>query len=122
MASYMSGAALNIAANAVTAGDIDVRIHSGAPGDAGTQNRIGTHQVRVPAAGWSDAAGGIASNNVDVEFNVLSNTVATTVAAYSLWQGATFLGWADLVVPVTVQATERFTLAATTVAVEFERP
>ena len=48
--------ALNIAANAITNRTISVRLHSAAPGDACTTNRIGTIETDVASTGWSSAS------------------------------------------------------------------
>lgn len=122
MASRVSDAALNIAADAVTSQAITVRLHDGAPGDAGTGNRIGTVSQTVAAGGWTAASGGISETAADVVFGVLSTTQSHTVTAYSLWRGNTFLGWADLQANVAVAANEAFTITAGTIEFRFARP
>ena len=122
MASYASDALLNLAADAATAQTIQIRLHSGAPGDAGTANRVAGVSVDVAAGGWTAAAGGVSETTADAAFGVLSASASVTVRAYSLWRGSTFLGWADLTGAVTVAANESFSLRMGTVQVEFQRP
>ena len=122
MASYASTALLNIAADAATAQAIEVHLHSGAPGNAGSTNRIGTVAATVAATGWTAAASGASETTAATAFGVLSTSAMQTVRAYSLWRGRTFLGWADLASPVAVAANEAFTLAAGSVEIQFARP
>lgn len=128
MASYAADGLLNLAANDVTNRTISVRIHSGAPGNAGTANRIGTHEVDVAAAGWTAAASGASETTADTDFSVLDTANSQTVMAYSLWNGGTFLGWGDVyqagttTVGVAVAANEEFKLNAGTVEISFARP
>ena len=122
MAVYMHNNALNIAADAVTNRTISIRIHDGAPGNSGTNNRIGSHEEDVAASGWTAAANGRSENNAAVAFGVLSSGSSNTVRAVTFWDGNTFLGWADLASDVTVAANETFTLQANTVDIVFARP
>ena len=122
MANYMADSTLNKAADHITASTLGVRLHSGAPGNNGTDNRIGSVSQDVAASGWSDADAGESSNKAAIDFGVLSNSSNNTVGAYSLWEGNTFRGWADLTSAVTVAANERFSLRAGTVKVKFARP
>jgi len=122
MANYMANQALNIAANAVTASDVEARLHSGNPGGTGTNNRIGTIAATIAAADWTAAVNGVSETSEDTEFGELNAGAAETVHAYSLWQSGGFLGWADLSDPITVPAGESFALAAGTIEVRFMRP
>ena len=122
MAVYMHNNALNIAADAVTNRTISIRIHDGAPGNSGTNNRIGSHEEDVAASGWTTAANGRSENSAAVSFGVLSSSDSHTVEAVTFWDGSTFLGWADLASNVTVAANETFTLQANTVDIVFARP
>ncbi len=121
MASYASNSLLNIAANAATASAITVRLHTGTPGNSGTANQVSGASVSVAANGWTAASGGVSETTADTSFGVLSATASTTVTHYSLWQGSTFLGWADLTSSVTVAANEAFSLVGGTVEVQFSR-
>ena len=128
MASYMSNSALNDAANDATSGTISIRLHDGAPGNSGTSNRIGSIEEDVAAAGWTAAASGVSETTADTNFGVLDASNSVDVEAYSLWDGSTFKGWADVFQPgtttvgVTVAAGRTFTLSAGTVQFEFARP
>ena len=122
MASYVSNHTLNLAADQATNRTVEVRVHSGAPGNAGTGNRIGTVSEDVAAGGWTAAASGVSETTGDTEFGVLSTSQSNTVTAYSLWDGANFMGWADLAADIVVAANESFTLSAGTVEFEFARP
>ena len=72
--------------------------------------------------GWTNASSGESSNVAAIDFGVLNSGASTTVQAYSIRNGATFLGWADLSSSATVGAGERFTLNAGAVKVKFARP
>ena len=128
MASYLAGEALNRAADHLTSGSRAVQLHSDAPGNAGVNNRIGAISLDVAAAGWTDAAGGVAETSADSNFGVLDSDNAVRVEAYSVWDGAAFLGWGDVyqpgtvVVGVDVAAGRTFTLLAGTVEFRFSRP
>ena len=122
MASYMSDYTLNLAADHVTDRTIQLRAHSGSPGNNGTANRIGAASVDVAAAGWGAAAAGSSDIDADAEFGVLDAGNANTVTAISKWAGANFLGWADMTADVVVAANEEFTLNAGQVSVDFTRP
>lgn len=127
MANYMADNALNIAADAIVDTTVEIRLHSGAPGNAGTANRIGTVKADVVASGWGTASGGEVDNNDDINFGVLNNSAQTTVRAWSGWRGNQFLGWGDVYaegttnVGVAVAANEAFKLNAGTVSFEFTR-
>ena len=122
MASYMSDAGLNIAADAISAATVTVRPHTGAPGDSGTSNQVGSVTTDVAAAGWTPAAAGVSQTTAQTSFGVLSAGSIKSVSHYSLWKGATFLGWADLVATIRVPAGESFVLNAGTVRFRFARP
>lgn len=122
MASLAPEATLNVAADAVTAQTLTVRLHSGAPGNAGTANRIGTATATVAAAGWSAADDGSSTNASAVAFGVLDSSNAQTVRAYSLWQGNTFRGWGDMASAVTVPANSAFTITANSIGYTFASP
>ena len=121
MASYMSEAGLNIAANAITSATVTLRPHTGSPGNSGTSNQVGSVTVAVPASGWTPAAAGVSQTRAQTSFGVLSAS-SVRVSHYSLWQGATFLGWADLAAAITVAAGRSFVLTAGTVRFRFARP
>ena len=128
MASYLSGESLNRASDHLTSGSREVRLHSDAPGNAGTTNRIGTIAEDVNAAGWTDASSGVAETSADINFGVLDTVNEVTVDAYSVWDGSDFLGWGDVYQPgtttvgVTVAAGRTFTLSSGTVEFSFSRP
>ena len=122
MANYMSEAALNLAADRIVSMTVQVRIYSGGPGNSGTANRIPNVSVDHPGDEWTDAAGGVAETNVNSVFGVLDAANAQTVMAYGCFVGNIFLGWADLVNPITVAAGESFTLNSGTVECRFQRP
>ena len=119
MASLAPEVTLNVAADAVTSQALSVRLHSGAPGNAGTANRIGTVSATVPANGWTAADDGSSTNASAVAFGVLDSSNAQTVRAYSLWQGSTFRGWGDMASAVTVPANSAFTINANTIGYTF---
>lgn len=128
MASYMSDAALNLAADHVTNRTVQLRLHSAAAGNAGTTSRIGAVSADVAAGGWSAAAGGEVTTSGPVNFGILDAASAQTVRSVSAWDGATFLGWADVYQPgttnvgVSVAAGRSFTLNAGTFKFRFRRP
>ena len=130
MANYMSDAALNLAANEIVGGTVEIRLHSAAPGNDGTANRIGAIAKNVAESDWTAAAnGGVESEN-DVEFGVLRSNASQTVEAWSGWLGGTvFLGWGDVFTlvngvrthPVVVPANQAFTIPAGELSFEFTR-
>ena len=120
MASYMSDAGLNIAANAITSATVTLRPHTGAPGSNGASNQVGSVTAEVAAAGWTPAAAGVSQTRAQTSFGVLSAS-SVRVSHYSLWLGATFLGWADLSANITVAAGRSFVLSAGTVRFRFAR-
>ena len=128
MASYLAGESLNRASDHLTSGSREVRLHSDAPGNAGTSNRIGTIAEDVAATGWTDASSGVAETSADINFGVLDTVNEVTVDAYSVWDGSDFLGWGDVYQPgtttvgVTVAAGRTFTLSSGTVEFSFSRP
>ena len=122
MASYMADAGLNIAANAITSDTITLRPHTGVPGNNGASNQVGSVTVAVPAADWTPASAGVSQTRAQTSFGALSASASVRVSHYSLWNGATFLGWADLVAAITVAAGRSFVLNAGTVKFRFARP
>jgi len=79
--------ALNLALDAIT---VDrVRLHSGAPGAAGTDNALG---AGIVAATFNAASGGERALNADVDFTGLGANA--TVSHFSLWlnSGTVFRG------------------------------
>ena len=121
MASYMADAALNRAADELTSQTLTLYVYTGAPGNNGTANRL-VPTVAVAAGGWTAAASGVSETSADAAFGVLSTTQSRTITAYGVFDGATFLGWADLTADVVVAANESFTLNAGTVEFSFARP
>ena len=121
MASYASTAALNLAADELTNRTITLYAYTGAPGNNGTVNRLAP-TVAVAAGGWTVASSGVSETSADAAFGVLSTTQSRTITAYGAFDGATFLGWADLTADVVVAANESFTLNAGTVEFSFARP
>ena len=119
MANYTAAGLHNEAANDVTAETITVRLHTGSTGNSGNNNQIAGATANVPSSSWSSASGGRSQTAAALDFGVLSTSQENTVRAYSLWKGATFLGWADLVADVAVAANETFSLNAGTVAIVF---
>ena len=128
MASYLADSALNDAANNATSSTVSIRIHSDAPGDAGTDNRIGTFEQDVAASGWTAAASGVSETSAATNFGVLDADNDVDVHAYSLWVGTVFKGWGDVyqtgttTVGVTVAAGRTFSLKAGTAEYRFSRP
>ena len=122
MASYVSDDTLNIAVDAITDQTVQVRVHSGSPGNSGTSNRIGSASVDHPASEWTAGAGGVAETNTDSAFGVLDSSNSQTVTHYSLWASTTFLSWGDLASSVTVAAGESFTINSGTVEFRASRP
>lgn len=124
MANRVHDNALNIAADALVASTVSIRVHSGAPGDEQTGNRIGTAEVDIAAAGFEIAGStnvGEARTLAATPLGVLSSS-AVTVRAYSAWRGNSPLWWADLDSPVAVGANESFTLNAGQVIAKARRP
>ena len=127
MAFYVSDSTLNEAADKIVDATVEVRLHSNSPGNAGTNNRIGSVSADVAASGWTAASGGIAETSADTLFGVLDASNAQTVRAYSLWKGGAFKGWADVyqvgttTVGVAVAAGESFKLNSGQVQVEITR-
>ena len=125
MASYMANYALSLAADEVANRTLTVKIHTGAPGNAGTASVIQKSgsdvAVDVAANGWKAAVNGRVENQNAVAFGVLSTTASITVTDYSLWDGANFVGWADLGSNVTVAANEEFSIDAATIDILFSR-
>ena len=81
MASYMSEAGLNIAANAITSATVTLRPHTGAPGNSGTSNQVGSVTVAVPASGWTPAAAGVSQTRARLPLGCsrhLVSVLATT--------------------------------------------
>ena len=128
MASYMADYGLNLAATELTERTLQVRLHDGAPSSMGTTNRIGSVSVDHPSSEFAAAASGVAATNVATAFGVLDAGNAQTVRAYTLWDGANFVGWADVYQPgtttvgVAVAAGAAFNLASGQVRVRFTRP
>ena len=127
MASYVSDYGLNFAADLITDRDIEVRIHDGAPGNAGANNRIGSVAVTLLGASFGSASGGISETLTDTYFGVLDSTNSHDVEAYSLWIGGNFYSWADVYQPnttiigVTVDVGESFTINAGTIEIRAAR-
>ena len=123
MAVYMHNNALNIAADAVTNRTISIRIHDGAPGNSGTNNRIGSHEEDVAASGWTAASSGRSENSRGRGLRrAVLGQHQHRPGRHLLGRVNTFLGWADLASDVTVAANETFTLQANTVDIVFARP
>lgn len=97
----VTAALLNEAADKVFDADILVRLHTGAPGNAGTANRVAaggtnfTAGVTVGASGWSAASNGVVSNTAAIDFGTASGAPGT-ITHYSIWKGGTFYGWNTL--------------------------
>ena len=121
MANYVSNAALNIAVNELSGRTISVKAHDGAPGNNGANNQVSGAEVDHSSAQWTPGSAGVSETTVDTEFGVLDANAETTVRAYSTWDGATFLGWADLVADIIVGAGESFSIDAGTVEFRFSR-
>ena len=125
MAHYESAALFNLSANDITNRTLAVRLHDGAPGNNGASNRIGTISQNVASGGWSDASSGGSETSAETDFGELSSADAFTVEAYSVWNGNTFLWWADVyqegttTVGVAVAATEEFKMNAGEISITF---
>ena len=114
----VSAYCLNLGADAIANRTISIRLHDGAPGSAGTANRIGTVSEDVAASGWSDASDGDFDNDSDISFGVLSSADSNDVSHYSAWAGSNFLWHAALDSTVTVAANESFKLNSGTVGLD----
>ena len=68
----LSTTELNRIANEISASAMTCYAHTGAPGTAGTANRVtGVSAVALPAGDWSAASAGDVQYDADVEFGVL---------------------------------------------------
>ena len=108
--------ALNLAADELTGRTVTIKLHTGDPGSAGTDNAVSGAEEDVAASGWSDASSGRTANSSAVSFGVLSTSGSTTVSHYSLWDSSNLMGYDSLSADVTVAANESFSLNADTAA------
>ena len=113
----LSDYALNLAADHLAGRTIQVRLHTGEPGNAGTANAISGATADVAASGWSNAASGDVSNVAAIDFGVLSTTASNDVSHYSIWDGTNFMGSESLASTVTVAANETFSINAGTLQI-----
>ena len=107
----------NRVANDVTASDMTVRVHTGDPGTAGTDNRIGSAEATLTAANWTDAASGVSSYAQDVSMGVLDAANNQAPTYYSLWRSTAFVGSEEFSNAVTVIAGGTHTINQSTIRV-----
>ena len=88
----LSDYTLNLCATEITDRTVQVRLHTGAPGNSGTANVITGAAEDVAAAGWSAASGGDSSNSAAIDFGVLSTSDTVVVSHYSVWGWVDFMG------------------------------
>ena len=116
----LSDAELNRCADYIVALALTCRIHTGDPGGAGIDDRIGTLSKNLAAASWSDAANGDVQYNADVPFGVLDADANQTPSHCSVWRGNAFVGRAALSSSVLVIAGGTFKINAGTIAINGE--
>ena len=127
MASYGANAALRVLSDAYVENEtLTVRLHSGAPGNSGADNRIAGAVAQVSSASWSRAtivnARAIGANIGNIAFGVLSQTETIIVRAYSIYgSDGTFKGWGDLSSPATVTPGSTFSLFMGTAGIGISR-
>lgn len=119
MASYVSNDCLNRMADEATSTAMTVRIHTAIPGNAGTENRVGTIEGSLSAASWGNANGtGDVSYDADVALGVIDAANNQTVTHVSTWEGSDFQWWADLATARTVTAGGTLTISSGTIRLD----
>ena len=105
--------ATQIAGQALTIG-----LHTGSPGNDGTANRANGNAgapgvEKVVAAAGITATTGTADNDAEVEiFTPNATSAGQAITHFSYKFGANFIGWIDLVAPVTTVDGVPFTVPA----------
>ena len=72
---------------------LNIRLHTGAPGNAGTDNRVSAgggsfeNGVDVAAAGWSNASSGDVSNVAAIDYGTASGGNPGTLTHWSAFRG-----------------------------------
>jgi hypothetical protein len=90
----------------------EIQLHNGDPGAAGTANRVGAANGEA-AATFAAAASGSRALNADVDFTGL--TADQVVTWISVWEGATFLGKAEILAgDVAANAAGEYTVTTAT--------
>ena len=112
----LSGTELNRLGDSIVEDALTCYAHTGAPGNAGTANRVGTAQT-LAAANWSAAASGDVTYTQAVSFGVLDNSNNQTVTHYSLFRSSAYVGFATLQAAVTVTSGGTFTINANTIRI-----
>lgn len=117
----LSGTELDRIANDIVASDLTIRVHTGAPGNAGTANRANTTGLpqTLDAASWnqvSDGSGDV-TYGAAVAFGVIDSANATTLTHYSIFRGAAFVASETLAASTTVPAGGVFQINSGTVRV-----
>ena len=119
---YLSDYALNWLAERIAAQAITISLHTGAPGNVGTNNELstagGANYARklVAAADWAvEANAATADNDADIDiFTPNSRSAGVAVSHVGYWFGADFFGWVTLADSVKTTYGQAFTVAAGT--------
>ena len=115
--SPLSTTELNRLADTIVASDLTIYIHTGAPGSAGTANRVsqggGAYQNGkvVAAAGWSNAASGDVSNVAAVEYGAANGGNPGTITHWTAFRGNVFVA-SGVVTSTTVNDGGSFEISA----------
>ena len=113
MANNVSTAAQNFAADAVVSAAMSVFLHDSAvPNGDGANNRILATGKALAANRFGAAAAGTVDTANAENFGVLDAGSSSTVMAYSVFRGSTFLWDADMTSDVVVAAGEQFEMDA----------
>ena len=87
----LSNSELNRVADDIVSADGEIYIHTGAPGAAGTANRVPGVAAQPAAAGnWSVAAAGDVQYDALLSYGVLSAASVRTVENWSFFRGGVF--------------------------------
>lgn len=110
----LNTAALNEAADGVTAVLAFASIHTAAPDATGSNEVTGGGYARQPVT-WDPAAGGIATADGTLSFSGPANEDATHLGVWSLATGGTFYGSDALSGDVTFNAAGEYEVTSLTV-------
>lgn len=117
MAEGLGSAGANVALDAVLAAHTWVKLHTGAPGAAGTSNAA-TETTRKQAA-WTSASSGAASNSGALTWtNVVASEDYTHFTLWTASSGGSF-GLSGTVTANAITAGDTFTIAANDLDVAF---
>lgn len=124
--SYLSDSLLNDAANAATRGVVEIKLHSGAPGEAGQQAVVGPAVQVQPdqftAAGDVPARVGRSQTRAETHFGILSATADAAIEFYSWHAGGVCKGHARFEnAPIAVGRGQSFSAAAGAIGIQFSR-